>query len=126
MTAPPRRRTLVRRLDGAEAEARELARLKGCDDGERGQWAPLPHWEFRRLVEYAQAVLAANPTTFIWREQMHRLLRVEQRWQVDTDWWSEAGRAHRDYFAAVTRDGLFCTLYFDHLAAAWFVDRIYD
>ncbi len=46
---------------------------------------------------------------FTWQgAATHRLAQIQQRWQVDTDWWSEAGRIWRDYVAVTTTDGLLC------------------
>ena len=58
--------------------------------------------------------------------QTARLQQIQQRWQVDSDWWSEEGRIWRDYFAAITTSGLFCVLYFDLLEQGWYMAKIYD
>ena len=53
--------------------------------------------------------------------------RVIQQWEVDTDWWSEQGRAWRRHFAVTTRDGgIFCVLSYDLLSHEWRLERIYD
>ena len=67
-----------------------------------------------------------RPVRFRWRNRLYRLQRVQQRWQVDSDWWSPEGRVWRDYAAVVTGDGLLCVLYYDHLTACWCVARVQD
>lgn len=66
------------------------------------------------------------PTRFAWRGRVHRLQRIQQRWQVDTDWWSDDGHVWRDYLAVVTADGLLCVLYYDMLAEGWYLAKLYD
>lgn len=67
-----------------------------------------------------------RPVRFRWREQLYRLQRVQQRWQVDSDWWSAEGRVWRDYWAVITIEGLLCVLYYDHLTSEWRMTRAYD
>ena len=50
---------------------------------------------------------------------------IRQRWQVDGDWWSEAGHAWREYMAVTTADGLFCVIYFDLITQQWRLSRLY-
>lgn len=56
-----------------------------------------------------------RPVRFHWHRRLHRFLKVVQTWSVDTDWWTAEGRVHRDYFAVITMEDLFCVLYHDHL-----------
>lgn len=59
----------------------------------------------------------------------HRFVveQVVQQWEVDTDWWSEQGRAWRRHYAVITRgEGMFCVISYDVLNDAWRLDRIYD
>lgn len=67
-----------------------------------------------------------RPVRFRWRGRLYRLQRVQQRWQVDSDWWSAEGRIWRDYWAVTTFEGLLCVIYYDHLTAAWRIAREYD
>ena len=67
-----------------------------------------------------------RPVRFFWHERLHRLRHIEQRWQVDTDWWDAEGRVYRDYYAVTTLDGLLCVFYLDHVTEAWYLGRIYD
>jgi hypothetical protein len=67
-----------------------------------------------------------SPRQFRWQERLHQVARVEQCWQVDTDWWTPAGRASRAYFALTTQTGLLCVVYHDRLAAAWCLSCAYD
>ncbi len=67
-----------------------------------------------------------RPTAFTWCKRLHRLLQVQQRWQVDVDWWSTAGRARREYLAVTTVDGLFCVIYQDLVSREWRLAKVYD
>ncbi len=69
---------------------------------------------------------AGRPVRFGWRGRTYRLQRVQQRWQVDSDWWSAEGRVWRDYMAVVTLEGLFCVIYYDYLDECWHMSRVYD
>ena len=67
-----------------------------------------------------------RPVRFRWQGRLYRLQRVQQRWQVDSDWWSAEGRVWRDYLAVTTFEGIFCVIYYDHLRDGWFVGCMYD
>jgi hypothetical protein len=67
-----------------------------------------------------------QPVRFTWRAKKHNLETIQQRWEVDTDWWSEEGRVYRQYFAAITSGGLFCVLYCDRMDQSWHLEKIYD
>lgn len=67
-----------------------------------------------------------QPVSFVWRGRMHRLAQVQQRWQVDADWWSTEGRVRRDYWAVTTASGLFCVFYQDLERGSWFLAKVYD
>ncbi len=64
--------------------------------------------------------------TFTWNGHMHAVEKVRQHWQVDSDWWTEEGRVHRDYQAVTTMDGLLCVLYFDFQDEQWYLSKLYD
>ena len=64
--------------------------------------------------------------TFTWRGRTHMVQKVREQWQVDTDWWSEQGRVHREYLTVTTTDGLLCMLYLDFLDEQWYVAKCYD
>ena len=67
-----------------------------------------------------------QPFRFAWQGRSHRLQQVQQRWQVDSDWWSEEGRIWREYLAVITTGGLLCVIYFDFLEQGWYLAKIYD
>jgi hypothetical protein len=67
-----------------------------------------------------------NPVRFTWRGSVHKLAQVQQRWQVDTDWWRPEGRIWRAYLAVTTTDGLFCVIYQDLEKQSWFLSKVYD
>jgi len=67
-----------------------------------------------------------EPVRFVWHARPHALQQIRQHWQIDTDWWSENGRVHRDYYAVTTTDGLFCVLYHDRLEQTWRLAKVYD
>ncbi len=64
--------------------------------------------------------------SFEWNGRTRTVEKVRQRWQVDSDWWAEQGRVHRDYQAVTTTDGLLCVLYFDFQDEQWYVSKLYD
>ncbi|MCL5952733.1 MAG: hypothetical protein M1132_13615 [Chloroflexi bacterium] len=64
--------------------------------------------------------------SFEWNGRRRAVEKVWQRWQVDSDWWTEQGRVHRDYCAVRTTDGLLCVLYFDFQDEQWYVSKLYD
>jgi len=66
------------------------------------------------------------PASFTWQGRAHAVQQVRQRWQVDGDWWSEAGRVWREYIALTTADGLLCVLYFDLAGQTWHLAAVYD
>jgi hypothetical protein len=63
---------------------------------------------------------------FVWQEQQHRVERIVQRWQIDTEWWRGEGRIWREYLALITGDKLFCVIYYDRLCDEWRLIRLYD
>ena len=69
---------------------------------------------------------AGWPQRFDWQGQAHAVQQIRQRWQVDGDWWSEAGHVWREYIALTTVDGLLCVIYFDLLDQTWHLSRMYD
>lgn len=69
---------------------------------------------------------AGRPLRFTWRSHTYLLAQIQQHWQVDADWWSEAGRIWRDYVAVTTTDGLLCVIYQDLLSENWFLSKLYD
>ncbi len=64
--------------------------------------------------------------SFAWNGHHYAIEKVRQHWQVDSDWWTEEGRVHRDYQAVTTADGLLCVLYFDFQDEQWYVSKLYD
>ena len=67
-----------------------------------------------------------RPVAFRWQGRQHRLVQVQQRWQVDTDWWSAGGRSWRAYFAVTTATGIFCVIFQDLSSQAWYLAKVYD
>jgi hypothetical protein len=67
-----------------------------------------------------------SPVRFGWRSRTYRLQRIQQQWQVDSDWWSPEGRVWRNYYALLTTDGLLCVVYNDLLHQEWRIARVYD
>jgi hypothetical protein len=66
------------------------------------------------------------PSMLIWNDIAHPVARVAERWQVNTDWWSDGGEVDRDYFRVVTKTGLLCEIFYDGLERVWRLARIYD
>ena len=67
-----------------------------------------------------------RPRRFTWHQHHYRVATIQQRWQVDTDWWETGGRIWRDYLALETREGLLCVIYQDLLAETWYMSKAYD
>ena len=67
-----------------------------------------------------------RPVLFVLNEQRFRLLRIEQHWEVDTDWWSDEGRVWGRYVAATTLEGDLVVLFYDVLREGWFLEKLYD
>ena len=74
----------------------------------------------------AQTDDAGRPVLFVLNEQRFRLLRIEQHWEVDTDWRSDDGRVWRRYVAATTLEGDLIVLFYDVLREDWFLEKLYD
>jgi hypothetical protein len=82
---------------------------------------------FQPPVEIAVETDAdGRPLGFRWQERRHQVLRVEQYWRIDTDWWSAAGHTARAYFAVITQAGLLCVLYHDQVTGIWYLSSAYD
>ncbi len=64
--------------------------------------------------------------SFTWQGHTHVIQQVCQRWQVDSDWWSEDGQVSREYWAVTTKDGLLCVFYYDLLDQRWYIAKVYD
>lgn len=68
-----------------------------------------------------------EPAIFILNERRYIVRRIVQRWEVDTDWWTEEGRAWRRHYAITTRgDSMLCVISYDVLTDEWQLDRMYD
>ena len=66
------------------------------------------------------------PLYFVWQEHQHTVRQIVQRWEIDAEWWRAEGRIWRNYLALITRDNLFCVIYYDRLLEAWRLIRLYD
>jgi hypothetical protein len=82
-------------------------------------------WQDSELI---QVELGAGgwPARFIWQAHTHTVQQIRQRWQVDGDWWSEAGHVWREYMALTTASGLLCVIYFNLLDQNWYLSKLYD
>lgn len=67
-----------------------------------------------------------RPLKFSWRNRIYSVERIQEHWQVDTDWWSDAGRVWREYVTCTTTSGLLCVLYQDLLSENWYLSKLYD
>lgn len=67
-----------------------------------------------------------RPIEFRWQHRRYRLQHIQQRWQVDTDWWDENGRVWHEYFAVTSTDGRLWVLYQDLLTQSWYLSKLYD
>lgn len=65
-------------------------------------------------------------TSFTWHGTMHPIRRVEQQWEIDTDWWTAEGRVWRHYYAVTTITKLLVVIYREMETGEWFVGRMYD
>ena len=66
------------------------------------------------------------PASFGWQGQTYAVERLLQRWEVETDWWSEEGAVRRLFVSVITRTGLLCVLFFDYEREEWRITRLYD
>ena len=73
-----------------------------------------------------EADATGRPLHFTWQGRNHRVQQIRQRWQIDTDWWSDDGRVWRDCLALTTATGLLCVIYQDLLTEQWYLTRLYD
>ena len=53
------------------------------------------------------------PASFGWQGQAHAVERLVQRWEVETDWWSEEGETRRLFVTVITKTGMLCVLFCD-------------
>jgi hypothetical protein len=53
------------------------------------------------------------------RNRAHRIVRVQDMWQIDDEWWREP--ISRRYLQVILRDGTIRTLFHDQIANCWFV-----
>lgn len=66
------------------------------------------------------------PVSFGWQGQAHAVERLIQRWEVETDWWSEEGESRRLFVTVITKTGMLCVLFFDYGVSEWRISRLYD
>jgi hypothetical protein len=95
-----------------------------CQNGAAGLWMSRLWPEGEPIAVHLDE--QGRPTAFTWCRRRHRLLQVQQHWQVDVDWWSTSGRARREYLAVTTVDGLFCVIYHDLGSREWRLAKVYD
>jgi hypothetical protein len=67
-----------------------------------------------------------NLSAFRWQGRTHTIQRIWQCWQVDNDWWSEAGAVSRIYYTLTTKENLLCVIYYDYLQEGWRLAKVYD
>lgn len=65
-----------------------------------------------------------RPLRFVWRDQVHPVSEIANRWRVDEDWWQ--GRVWREYFKLITATGLLVIVFRDLLTGEWYLQRLYD
>lgn len=71
------------------------------------------------------------PRRFVWQGQAHAVQAIHQRWQVESDWWSQEGGVSRRYYALTTASGLLCVIYHDEMygdetGQGWRLAKVYD
>lgn len=66
------------------------------------------------------------PASFGWQGQTHAVERLVQRWEVETDWWSEEGETRRLFVTVITKTGMLCVLFCDLPTGEWRISRLYD
>jgi hypothetical protein len=67
-----------------------------------------------------------RPIRFAWQGHARTIHYIQQQWEVATDWWDPRGAVRRDYYAAITGDGLLCVIYHDLEHDAWKLSKLYD
>ncbi len=82
-----------------------------------------PFWQEGLLVRAQEQ--EAQPGQFFWQWRWHPISDVLYRWRVHTHWWTDH-EVWRDYWEVTTATGLLCTLYYDRLLEAWYLERVYE
>ena len=67
-----------------------------------------------------------NLSAFRWQGRSHAVQRIWQCWQVDSDWWSDAGSVSRLYYTLTTKENMLCVIYYDYGQALWHLAKVYD
>lgn len=83
-------------------------------------------WADGLPVRVDQVDAQGVPVSFGWQGQAHAVERLVQRWEVETDWWSEEGETRRLFVTVITKTGMLCVLFFDFGASEWRISRLYD
>ena len=82
-----------------------------------------------RLYQPAQSIEATTgdrgePLAFEWREQVHRVLHLNNQWRIHAEWWRV--EIWREYFQVEAHNRFTCIIYLDLLTDRWYLERIYD
>jgi hypothetical protein len=67
-----------------------------------------------------------EPVQFVWQGRVHRVLRVVQSGEGETDWWEAAGPVARVNYAVITDTGWFYVLYRELGGDGWMMSMDYD
>ena len=62
------------------------------------------------------------PAEVLFKGSWRRCARVEEVWRVEDGWW-RPNPVKRTYFRLALEDDLLLTVYMDHIAAGWWIQR---
>ncbi len=83
----------------------------------------------KQWVEGAVVIVKTNdlecPSRFIWKNKLHRTVRILEEWEVNTLWW-EAGRIWCVCYSVITDDGTLSVIYQNLLDGKWYFSTLYD
>ncbi len=62
-----------------------------------------------------------KPRAFVWREQVHEVVTLANRWRNDEGWWREHGHIKREYFKLKTNTKHLVYIYHELPDGPWYI-----
>jgi hypothetical protein len=79
------------------------------------------HLQPLNLPRPIEVVATGYPVAIFWRDQSHRVLGIQEQWQIDEEWWRDRPISRR-YYRLLVESGLL-TIFQDLLDGGWFVQH---